>query len=80
MGKFIPTRSAAWAVLSNWAGTLAARYADAASADAVPGSIGAAAEADASVAARLARHMPPHSARSRYPHPRRTAFAGDCRQ
>ena len=59
MGNFIPSRDAAWALMSERAAMLAARCADAASDDAAPGSIRAVAETAAAVAARLASHVPP---------------------
>jgi ferritin-like protein len=59
MGNYVPWRGAAWAVLSERVAVLAARCAKAASNDAVPRSIGVAAETAATVAARLASHVPP---------------------
>jgi Ferritin-like len=59
MGNFIPARGAAWAVMSERAAMLAARCADAAANNAVPGSIGPVAKTAAAVAARLASHVPP---------------------
>jgi hypothetical protein len=59
MGNFIPSRGAAWALMSERAAMLAARCADAASNDAAPRSIHAVAETAAAVAARLASHVPP---------------------
>jgi len=59
MGNFIPSRGAAWAVVSERAATLAVRCADVASRDAAPASIGPVAETAAAVAARLASHVPP---------------------
>jgi hypothetical protein len=59
MGNYVPWRGAAWAVLSERAAVLAARCAKAASNDAVPRSICVAAETAATVAARLASHVPP---------------------
>jgi hypothetical protein len=59
MGNFIPSRGAAWAVMSERAALLAARCADAASQVAAPASIGPVAETAAAVAARLACHVPP---------------------
>jgi len=58
MGNFIPTRGAAWAVLSERAAVLAARCADVASGDAMPGSVAAAASTATAVAAKLAGHVP----------------------
>jgi hypothetical protein len=59
MGNFIPSRDAAWAVMSERAAVLAARCADAATHDAAPASIGSVAKVAAAVAARLASHVPP---------------------
>ena len=58
MGNFVPSRGAAWAVMSERAAMLAARCADVASQDAAPASIGPVASAAATVAARLASHVP----------------------
>jgi hypothetical protein len=58
MGNFVPSRGAAWAVMSERATMLAARCADVASQDAAPASIGPVASAAATVAARLASHVP----------------------
>jgi hypothetical protein len=58
MGNFIPARGAAWAVLSERAAVLAARCADVASGDAMPGSVAAAASTATAVAAKLAGHVP----------------------
>jgi hypothetical protein len=57
MGNFVPWREAAWALLSERAGTLSGRCADAAARDAVPG-LDAAAQAAAAIAARLAEDVP----------------------
>jgi len=59
MGNFIPARGAAWALLSERAAVLAGHCTIATSHDAVPGSLGAAAEAATTAAARLAGHVPP---------------------
>jgi len=59
MGNFIPARGAAWALLSERAAVLAGHCTIATSHDAVPGSLGAAAEAATTAAARLASHVPP---------------------
>jgi hypothetical protein len=59
MGNFIPSRGAAWAVMSERAAMLAARCADVASRDAAPASIAPVAKTAADVAARLASHVPP---------------------
>ncbi len=59
MGNFVPWRGAAWAVLSERAAVLAGRCTDAAANDAVPAAISAVAETAATVAARLASHVPP---------------------
>jgi hypothetical protein len=59
MGNFIPARGAAWALLSERVATMADRCADAGSGDAVPAAVGAVTEAAATVAARLASHVPP---------------------
>ena len=59
MGNFIPARGAAWALLSERAAVLAGHCTGAAPRDGVPGSLGAVAEAAATVAARLASHVPP---------------------
>ena len=59
LGNFIPSRGAAWAVMSERAAMLAARCADAASHDGALASIGPVAETAAAVAARLASHAPP---------------------
>ena len=56
--NFIPSRSAAWVLMSERAAILAARRADTTD-DAVPRSIRAVAETAAAVAARLASHAPP---------------------
>lgn len=59
MGNFIPSRGAAWALMSERAAMLAVRCADAASHDAAPRSIRAVAETAAAVVDRLAGHVPP---------------------
>jgi len=59
MGNFIPSRGAAWAVMSERAAMLAAHCADVASNDAAPASIAPVAKTAAEVAARLASHVPP---------------------
>jgi hypothetical protein len=59
LGNFIPSRGAAWAVMSERAAMLAARCADAASHNGALASIGPVAETTAAVAARLASHVPP---------------------
>jgi hypothetical protein len=59
MGNYVPWRGAAWAVPPERAAVLAVRRAEAASNDAVPGSIGTVAETAAAGAARLASHVPP---------------------
>ena len=70
MGNLIPSRGAAWALMSERAAMLAARCADVASHDAAPISIGPVAETAAAVAARLARQRAPsastHLTRQRY--------------
>lgn len=58
MGNFIPSRGAAWALMSERAAMLAARCAHTASHDAAPRSLHAVAETAAAVAARLASHVP----------------------
>jgi hypothetical protein len=59
MGNFIPSRGAAWALMSERAAMLAARCADAAAHDAAPPSIRAVTETAAAIAERLASHVPP---------------------
>jgi hypothetical protein len=58
MGNFIPSRGAAWALMSERAAMLAARCAEVASHAAAPASIRPVAETAATVAARLASHVP----------------------
>jgi len=59
MGNFIPARGAAWAVLSERVAAMAARCADASDGDAVPATVAAVTETAATVAGRLASHVPP---------------------
>jgi hypothetical protein len=59
MGNFIPARGAAWALLSERAAVLAGHCTIATSHEGAPGSLGAAAEAATTAAARLASHVPP---------------------
>src|SRR5215470_7265348 len=60
MGNFIPARGAAWAVLSERVGTMAERCSYASSGDSVPEAVDAVTTTAASVAARLASHVPAH--------------------
>jgi len=59
MGNFVPARGAAWAVLSERVAAMAARCADASDGDAVPATVAAVTETAATVAGRLASHVPP---------------------
>ena len=59
MGNFVPARGAAWAVLSERVAAMAVRCADASDGDAVPATVAAVTETAATVAGRLASHVPP---------------------
>jgi hypothetical protein len=59
MGNFVPSREAAWAVLSERAAVLANRCASAGAAQALPSAVSTAGERAASIAAQLAAHVPP---------------------
>jgi hypothetical protein len=59
MGNFIPSREAAWALLSERLATMADRCADASSDAAVPAVVDGVTATAGTVAARLASHLPP---------------------
>jgi hypothetical protein len=59
MGNFVPWRDAAWALLAERAGVLAAYCADAVRRGGAPESVSAVAVSAAGIAARLAAHVPP---------------------
>ncbi len=59
MGNFVPWQDAAWAVLSERAGVLAAQCTTAAGRDGAPAAAGAAAECAAGIQAKLVTQVPP---------------------